>query len=147
MPNDVTEAVDDPHAMAAEDVASTVDVDPARGLSSDDVSSRREQYGRNTLGEDSGTPWWRLVWDQIANAVVVLLIGAAWPRRPSCDGARGQSRWEGSAMPIGAGSLNHNSSSTVALRPPTINSTNGWSASVPASSRCTVARTNRGTLR
>jgi Ca2+-transporting ATPase len=77
MPDDVTVAVEDPHAVAAEEVASTVDVDPATGLSGDAVGQRRERYGRNTLGEESGTPWWRLVWDQIANAVVVLLIGAA----------------------------------------------------------------------
>jgi P-type Ca2+ transporter type 2C len=77
MSDDLTVAVEDPHAMAAEEVASTVDVDPATGLSGDAVGSRRERYGRNTLGGDSGTPWWRLVWDQIANAVVVLLIGAA----------------------------------------------------------------------
>jgi Ca2+-transporting ATPase len=77
MPDDVAVAVEDPHAMAAEDVASTVDVDPATGLSGDAVEPRRERFGPNTLGEDSGTPWWRLVWDQIANAVVVLLLGAA----------------------------------------------------------------------
>ncbi|HEX6257385.1 MAG TPA: cation-transporting P-type ATPase [Euzebyales bacterium] len=77
MPDDVSVVIEDPHAMAAEKVASTVDVDPATGLPGHAVESRRERYGRNTLGEDTGTPWWRLVWDQIANAVVVLLIGAA----------------------------------------------------------------------
>jgi Ca2+-transporting ATPase len=77
MPDDAAVAVEDPHALATDEVASTVDVDPATGLTREAVQSRRERYGRNTLGEDSGTPWWRLVWDQIANAVVVLLIGAA----------------------------------------------------------------------
>ncbi len=77
MPEERTAVVEDPHAMPVDEVASTVEVDPATGLSSDDARSRQERYGRNTLGEDSGTPWWRLVWDQIANAVVVLLIGAA----------------------------------------------------------------------
>jgi hypothetical protein len=31
MSDDLTVAVEDPHAMAAEEVASTVDVDPATG--------------------------------------------------------------------------------------------------------------------
>jgi Ca2+-transporting ATPase len=77
MSDDVAVAIEDPHAMASDEVASTLDVDSATGLSGDAVAARRERYGPNTLGEDSGTPWWRLVWDQIANAVVVLLIGAA----------------------------------------------------------------------
>lgn len=40
------------------------------------------------------------------------------------DGRR-QSRRAGSAVPIGAGSLNHSSSTIIALRPPTVASTNG----------------------
>lgn len=53
-----------------------MDVDPATGLSSDDARSRQERYGRNTLGEERDAVVAAL-WDQIANAVVVLLIGAA----------------------------------------------------------------------
>lgn len=77
MPNDADHSLDAPHSVAVDDVATTVDVDPATGLTSDEAARRQERYGHNSLGRQEGTPWWRLVWDQIANAVVVLLIGAA----------------------------------------------------------------------
>jgi Ca2+-transporting ATPase len=65
-----------PHAAAGDDVAAQLDVDPGTGLSSDEVDRRRQRYGANTLGQQQQTPWWQLLWDQIANAVVVLLLGA-----------------------------------------------------------------------
>jgi Ca2+-transporting ATPase len=77
MPDDTSLLVEAPHAVSSAAVTATVDVDPATGLSSDEARSRRERYGPNSLGQQDGTPWWRLVWDQIANAVVVLLVGAA----------------------------------------------------------------------
>jgi P-type Ca2+ transporter type 2C len=57
-------------------VLTALAVDPEVGLSDTDVEERRRTHGRNELGDDSGTPWWRLLWNQIASAVVVLLLGA-----------------------------------------------------------------------
>lgn len=65
-----------PHARPVDDVLSDLAVDPERGLSDDEVRRRRSRYGRNELGEDSGESWWRLLWRQLASAVVVLLLGA-----------------------------------------------------------------------
>ncbi|MDX1619650.1 MAG: cation-transporting P-type ATPase [Nitriliruptorales bacterium] len=69
--------VEQPHALPPEDVLSQLDVDPEVGLSSEEADRRREQYGENRLREQKGTPWWELLWDQIAEAVIVLLLGAA----------------------------------------------------------------------
>jgi P-type Ca2+ transporter type 2C len=66
----------DPHAQPVDEVLATLQVDPDVGLSDDEVSSRRERYGRNELGDDSRESWWRLLWRQLASAVVVLLLGA-----------------------------------------------------------------------
>lgn len=65
-----------PHAQDVTAVTNALRVDPDVGLSDDEVRRRRDQYGRNQLGEQRSTPWWRLLWDQIANAVVILLLGA-----------------------------------------------------------------------
>jgi Ca2+-transporting ATPase len=76
MPDEPEHSVDAPHSVTVDEVATAVDVDTATGLTSDEAARRRERYGPNTLGEQSGTPWWRLLWDQISSAVVVLLLGA-----------------------------------------------------------------------
>ena len=40
------------------------------------MARRRGSHGRNELGEDHGIGWVRLLWNQLASAVVVLLLGA-----------------------------------------------------------------------
>jgi Ca2+-transporting ATPase len=70
-------ALDAPHATGHDEVLDALDVDPDAGLSSDEVERRRREHGRNVLAESGGTPWWELLWSQLANAVVLLLVGAA----------------------------------------------------------------------
>ena len=71
-----SERAEAPHAASAEDVADRLEVDLETGLSSEEVRRRREAHGRNVLQESSGTPWWRLLWDQLATPVVALLVVA-----------------------------------------------------------------------
>ncbi|HSL58016.1 MAG TPA: HAD-IC family P-type ATPase [Acidimicrobiales bacterium] len=66
-----------PHASSIEDVARELDVDVETGLSTAEAEERRHEHGPNHLGDESTTPWWRLVWDQVADAVILLLVGAA----------------------------------------------------------------------
>ena len=70
-------SLDEPHALLVDAAARALDVDPDVGLTEDDVAKRRAEVGWNRLGEGRRTPWWRLVWNQIADAVIVLLAGAA----------------------------------------------------------------------
>ncbi len=65
-----------PHAATSDDVLAALRVDPDVGLSRDEVARRRHRHGRNELGDDSGVSWARLLWNQLASAVVVLLLGA-----------------------------------------------------------------------
>jgi len=64
------------HARTSEDVLAALRVDPDRGLSDDEVRRRRREYGINELGSREGVSWWKLLWNQLASAVVVLLLGA-----------------------------------------------------------------------
>ncbi len=70
-------ATDASHASPVDEVAAALDVDPEVGLSDDEVERRRQRFGENRLGQGRRTPWWRVVWNQIADAVIVLLLGAA----------------------------------------------------------------------
>ena len=67
----------DAHARDVEAVASAFGVDVDVGLSESEVAERRRRFGPNRLQEASTTPWWRLLWSQLANAVVVLLVAAS----------------------------------------------------------------------
>ena len=65
-----------PHAVPVEEILAGLDVDADTGLSRNEVVRRRAVHGRNELGEDRGIGWVRLLWNQLASAVVVLLLGA-----------------------------------------------------------------------
>jgi P-type Ca2+ transporter type 2C len=67
---------DAPHARPVEEVLAGLQVDAGTGLSGAEVARRRGSHGRNELGEDHGVGWVRLLWNQLASAVVVLLLGA-----------------------------------------------------------------------
>ena len=72
-----SDLADAPHALDVDEVTDALGVDPDAGLTSDEARRRLRRDGPNRLGETQATPWWRVVWAQISNAVVVLLIGAA----------------------------------------------------------------------
>lgn len=51
--------------------------DAAQGLSDSGVEQRRAEYGPNELVESAGRGPWRILWEQLSGAMVVLLIVAA----------------------------------------------------------------------
>ncbi len=64
------------HARPFADVARGLGVDIDVGLSDDEVERRQREHGPNRLAAAQGVTWWELLWGQLANAVVLLLIGA-----------------------------------------------------------------------
>jgi Ca2+-transporting ATPase len=70
--------VPNPHAASVADVVRGLDVDPATGLSTTEVESRRREVGDNRLVEVAPRPRWRRFLDQFRNVLVALLVvGAA----------------------------------------------------------------------
>jgi Ca2+-transporting ATPase len=66
-----------PHAATVEAVAAQLETDPQRGLQEDAVAERREKAGWNELTAEAGVPLWRRVMAQLADALVLLLLGAS----------------------------------------------------------------------
>ncbi len=65
------------HALAADDVVASLQVDPASGLDETDAARRLEQLGRNELAAAPGTPAWKRFLLQFTDLLIVILIVAA----------------------------------------------------------------------
>ena len=65
------------HGLTAEEACRRLDVDPAVGLSADEVSRRREQYGANKLAEEAKEPTWKAFLRQYRDLMQLVLVGAA----------------------------------------------------------------------
>ncbi|KAJ2747374.1 hypothetical protein GGI20_000512 [Coemansia sp. BCRC 34301] len=50
--------------------------DLTNGLSSEQVEERREFYGRNELPRPVCRPWWRIVWAQLTDLMILMLCAA-----------------------------------------------------------------------
>ncbi len=64
------------HALAVEEVLRHLEVQD-NGLSSEEAARRLAQYGENQLREASRPGFWHMLWDQLNNFVVILLIVAS----------------------------------------------------------------------
>ena len=62
------------HKTTCADAVKQLDSDAANGLSSDQVASRHLENGPNELVESSGRGPWRILWEQLSGAMVVLLV-------------------------------------------------------------------------
>ncbi len=71
------EVISKPYAESYENVARTLDVNPAKGLSEGEVRTRRKRYGDNRLRESSGRNLWRILLDQFLSVVLIVLAVAA----------------------------------------------------------------------
>ena len=63
-------------ADTAQVAAAALDVDPAVGLTTDEVTSRREEFGSNDLEEEPTTPPWRIFVSQFFDTMIVVLLVA-----------------------------------------------------------------------
>ncbi len=66
-----------PVAAEASEVARDLGVDPARGLSADDVGERRASYGPNRLAAGKREPGWRAFLRQYEDFMQLVLLAAA----------------------------------------------------------------------
>jgi len=64
------------YRRAAEEVVGGLGVDPARGLSADEVTVRLEQHGRNELPAEPPIPAWRRFLGQFKDPLTILLLVA-----------------------------------------------------------------------
>jgi len=65
------------HAMTNTDVLQELDSQTETGLTSSEVKARQEKYGLNELQEAPPTSFWVMLWSQINNFVIYMLMGAA----------------------------------------------------------------------
>ena len=64
-------------ALTAGEAADLLGVDPAYGLRSDEVASRRSRFGSNRLAEPPVRPRWKKFLDQFRSSIVLILVVAA----------------------------------------------------------------------
>jgi Ca2+-transporting ATPase len=65
------------HTLDAQEVLSALTVDPARGLTSSEVTQRQVQYGANELVQRAAKGALGLLWEQTTQPMVVILLVAA----------------------------------------------------------------------
>ena len=65
------------HGSTISDTVKKLETDATNGLTNDEVASRLETYGLNELVESSGRGPWKILWEQLSGAMVLLLIVAA----------------------------------------------------------------------
>ncbi|KAG2698946.1 hypothetical protein I3760_07G170700 [Carya illinoinensis] len=69
--------MEDAYARSATEVLDLFGVDPAQGLSEDQVAQHARLYGKNVLPEERRAPFWKLVFKQFDDLLVKILIVAA----------------------------------------------------------------------
>ena len=65
------------HCTTLDDTLQQLDTDASRGLTTEQVEARRHEYGLNELIETGGRSPWRILWEQLSGAMVLLLVFAA----------------------------------------------------------------------
>ena len=69
-------AADEPWRRDAADVVVDQGSDPLQGLTAAEVLQRREQFGPNLIDATEAVPAWRKFFDQFADPLIYLLLGA-----------------------------------------------------------------------
>ena len=62
------------HSLPYLDVISEIRANPEDGLTTDEAKNRREEYGRNEIGDQGGVSITKILVRQIANAMILVLI-------------------------------------------------------------------------
>lgn len=62
------------YKMEVSEVLDNLDTDQQKGLPSDQVQKRLDEYGLNELVERGIKSPWRILWEQLTGILVVILI-------------------------------------------------------------------------
>jgi len=65
------------HALSGTEVLDELETPPEVGLTTEQVRIRQEKFGLNELQEAPSTSFWEMLWSQINNFVIYMLLGAA----------------------------------------------------------------------
>jgi Ca2+-transporting ATPase len=65
------------HTLSAEATLERLDVDRELGLAPDEAARRLSEHGPNELARDDGPRPWRILWRQVAEPLVLVLLAAA----------------------------------------------------------------------
>jgi P-type Ca2+ transporter type 2C len=65
------------HTMSETDVLQELETPVEEGLSNEEVEKRQKKFGANELTEAPPTSFWEMLWAQINNFVIYMLLGAA----------------------------------------------------------------------
>ncbi|MGV8026118.1 MAG: cation-translocating P-type ATPase [Anaerolineaceae bacterium] len=65
------------HSLSREEVLDRLQSPLEKGLSTQEVVARKEKYGSNELQEGKKRTFWNMVFDQLNNFVIIMLIAAA----------------------------------------------------------------------
>jgi len=65
------------YQLSTNDVLQKLESDPENGLTSAEAAKRLEQYGPNELVEKGSKSPWLILWDQMKEPMVIVLIVAA----------------------------------------------------------------------
>ena len=65
------------HNLTAQEALGKLEVDQTQGLSSGEVQSRLETFGSNEIVDRGGRSFWKMLWHQLSDTMVLVLFGAA----------------------------------------------------------------------
>ena len=65
------------HTKSADEACSSLGVVPASGLSRDEAAARLEKYGRNRLTQKKGKSIFLMIFEQLNEPLIYILLGAA----------------------------------------------------------------------
>src|SRR5690606_25880600 len=65
------------HALDLDNLLARLETSPQRGLTSEEAARRLERHGRSELREKPRPGFWQLVFNQLNNFVIILLIVAS----------------------------------------------------------------------
>jgi P-type Ca2+ transporter type 2C len=73
---DIKQNLNKSWSVPSEEVIKEIQVDPEKGLSEEEVQSRREKYGKNMLRKIKGRSWLMILLEQFKSVIMLLLFGA-----------------------------------------------------------------------